>query len=334
MKALVLGATGRIGNAIVRELVNHGAVVTAVSRRSQPPENLSDLDLDYRVGGANQPGQIETWVAGHELIVDAAAPYHPWLFQDVPSAARLASAERRLSSLLESIARHNCTFAFVGSQMTRDRQGPLLDRAQARALLLLHPYFELKRRMESRIRRAMYDGIRAVILSPSFCIGPGDISDPDLAFIPMIVNGAVPATHEHALNVMDVRDVAALLTAAITKSAFGSTIPLVGHNTTLEMLTDLICRTAGVPRPRWYIPPTAVASAAYANEVINASGLREPDYPSVGALLTLEQGWALPDVAQRKLGTTLRPLSRSVAEALDWYRQRGVLHPRRTAPAR
>jgi nucleoside-diphosphate-sugar epimerase len=333
VKALVLGATGRIGNAIARELLNHGAAVSAVSRRVQPPENLIDLDLDYRSGDANRPGQIESWVAGHELVVDAAAPYHLWLFQNAPSAARLASAERQLSALLESVARHNCAFAFVGSQATDDRQRPMLGRAQARILRLLHPYFELKRRMESKIRRAMRDGLRAVIVSPTFCIGPGDISDPDLAFIPMTVNGALPATNSHALNVMDVRDVAALLAAAVAKSAFGSSIAVVGHNTTLEMLTDLICRTAGVPRPRWYTPSTLAAAAAYANELINASGLREPDYPSVGALLMLEQGWALPNAAQRKLGVELRPLSRSVTEAIDWYRRRGVLHPRPTASA-
>ena len=87
----------------------------------------------------------------------------------------------------------------------------------------------------------------------------------------------------------------------VSKSAFGSTIPVVGHNTTLDLLTDLMCRTAGVPRPRWYVPPALAAAAAYANEVINASGLREPDYPSVGALLMLEQG-ALPNAAQRNLG--------------------------------
>ena len=124
MKALVLGATGRIGNAIVRELLHHGALVSAVSRHAQPPKT----------------------------------------------------------------------------------QRPLLGRAQAQVQRLRHPYFDFKRRMEAKIRRAMRDGMRAVIVSPTFRIGPGDISDPDFAFIPMIANGALPATNDHALNVMDVRD--------------------------------------------------------------------------------------------------------------------------------
>jgi hypothetical protein len=37
MKALVLGATGHIGNAIVRELLKRGYDVTAAYRRSGPP---------------------------------------------------------------------------------------------------------------------------------------------------------------------------------------------------------------------------------------------------------------------------------------------------------
>jgi dihydroflavonol-4-reductase len=335
VKALVLGATGRIGSAIVRELLNRGAAVTAVSRRAQPPENLVGLDLNYRVGDADRPGQIEAWVAGHDLVVDAAAPYHLWLFQDAPSpAARFARAERRLTALLRSIAHNDSAFAFIGSYTTNNRERPMLGRAQARVLRLLHPYFELKQHMEAKIRRAMRDGVRAVVVSPTFCIGPGDISDPDLALIPMIVNGSLPSTSGHAMNVIDVRDVAALVVTAVTKGAFGCSIPVVGHNSTLEMLTDLVCRSAGVPRPRWRIPSTLAAAVSYANEVINSSGLREVDYPSVGTLLTLEQAWALPSAEQRKLGVVLRPLSRSVVDALDWYDRRGVLHPRRKASAR
>jgi len=334
VKALVLGATGRIGNAIVRELLQRGAAVTAVSRRAEPAENLVDLDVDYRAGDADRPGQLEGWIAGHELVVDAAAPYHLWLFQDAPSVARLASAERRLTALLRSVAHHNAALAFIGSYATNQRERPMLGRAQARALRLLHPYFALKQRMEAKIARAIRDGMHAVVVRPTFCIGPRDISDPGLAFIPMIVNGALPATSEHALNVIDVRDVAALVVGAVTQGAFGCPIPLVGHNCTLELLTDLICRSAGVPRPRWYFPPMLVAAAAYANEVINSSGLRQPDYPSVGPLLLLEQVWALPSSEQRKLGVPLRPLSHSVVDALDWYAQHGALHPRRTTCGR
>jgi len=324
VKVLVLGATGRIGNAIVRELLSQGAAVTAVSRRATPAENLVDLDVDYRAGDADRPGQLEAWVAGHDLVVDAAAPYHLWLFEREPAAARLANADARLAALLSSVARHDVALAFIGSYVSNPRVRPLVGRAQAGALRLLHPYFELKRRMEETIGLAVRDGVRAVIVSPTFCIGPGDIGDPALAFIPMVVNGALPATSAHAMNVIDVRDVASLVVAAVAAGVFGSRIPVVGHNCTLEMLVDLIARATGAPRPRWHVPSAVAAGAAYANEVVNA-GVGDADYPSLGTLLVLEQTWEVPSAQQRRLGVPLRPLSRSIVDALDWYARRGAL---------
>ena len=47
MRALVLGGSGLIGNAIVRELVARGYQVTAVGRRPAPAANLAELDVDY-----------------------------------------------------------------------------------------------------------------------------------------------------------------------------------------------------------------------------------------------------------------------------------------------
>jgi len=325
VKALVLGATGRIGNAIVRELLHHGAAVTAVSRHAAPADNLADLAVDYRAGDADRPGQIEAWVAGHDLVVDAAAPYHLWLFEDEPAAERLAKAGARLPVLLTCVVRHGVALAFIGSFASTPRVRPLFGRAQASVLRLLHPYFELKRRMEDAIGRAVRDGGRAMIVSPTFCIGPGDIADPARAFIPMVVKGTIPATNAHAMNVIDVRDVAALVVAAVAADAFGGRIPVVGHNCTLDMLVDLIARATGAPRPRWHVPSSLAAAAAYANEVVNASGVRDADHPSLGMLLMLEQTWESPSAQQRRLGVPLRPLSRSIADALDWYAGRGAL---------
>ena len=45
MKALVIGATGHIGNAVVRELLQRGYEVTAAYRRHGPRPNLEGLPI-------------------------------------------------------------------------------------------------------------------------------------------------------------------------------------------------------------------------------------------------------------------------------------------------
>jgi hypothetical protein len=50
-------------------------------------------------------------------------------------------------------------------------------------------------------------------------------------------------------------------------------------------------------------------------------------YPSVGMLLLLEQYWAAPTRTGLELLPQARPLSRTLAEAIDWYRAIGYLEP-------
>ena len=326
MNALVLGATGRIGNAVVRELLARGADVTATGRREQPPENLADLPVDYRSGDLDRPGQIEAWVEGHDVVVDAAAPYHLWLFGEASYSGSLAAVERRMEALLRCVADAGAALVFVSSFAASRAERPLLDRTRAQLLRLVHPYFELKRRMDGRVTRAMRAGLRIVVFRPTYCTGPWDLSGPDVAFIPLLVNGTLPALPAHEMNVLDVRDLAAMIGAAIAREMFGRCIPAVGHNTTMDAFAELVCRLAGVSRPRWHVSAATAAAVAYGHEVVR-SGIGMRDHPALGALLLLEQAWAHAGRDQRELGVTLRPLSRSALDSLDWYARRGVLSP-------
>src|SRR5262245_12126122 len=127
MRALVLGATGHIGNAIVRELLQQGHQVTATSRRKAPALNLIGLSVDFVSGNIDTPGQLETWIAGHDVVIDAAAPYPLYLSNSTNEAGRnsLAYAAQRTDTLLNAVHRAKVRFAYVGSFTThiRQRQG-------------------------------------------------------------------------------------------------------------------------------------------------------------------------------------------------------------------
>lgn len=80
MKALVLGGSGHIGSAVVRELLRRGYEVSATGRRTPAPANISGLPFAYLPGEENSSGQLDRWIDGHEIVIDAAAPYPIELF--------------------------------------------------------------------------------------------------------------------------------------------------------------------------------------------------------------------------------------------------------------
>lgn len=331
MRALVLGASGHLGNAITRELLQRGWQVTATSRQAEPAVNLVGLPIDYRIGDGNRPEQIDRWVRGHELIVDAAAPYAFWLDDQASPTRAIELAGRRTRQLIESALHHRAALAFISSFTTlpRDRRG--LDAAQGKLLRAIHPYFALKKHLEELVLEGSAQGLRAVVVNPTLCLGPYDLKPPQFCLIPVTVKGELPAVNSHPVNVIDVRDVATATVEAFTQEHFGVPIPLSGHNTTVDSLTAAICRIAGVAAPALHLPAPLPAVAAYGNEFLVRAGLSSVEYPSVGMLLLLEQYWTPPAPVRGELLPKLRPMSQMIAEGIDWYRDAGHLDAPSTA---
>ena len=331
MKALVLGASGHVGNAICRELLDRGIHVTAARRRPQAAENLAGLPIDQRVGDCEDPSQLDRWLSGHDWVFDAAAPYAFWLGeQPSPERARQLAAAR-MDAIIETACRHHAGLVHVGSftALPRERRG--MDAAQGAILRRLHPYFELKQIMQERVLAACQHDLRGVVVNPTLCLGPFDLKPPQFCLIPVTLKGELPAVNSHPINVIDVRDVATATVNAALGDQLGEAIALSGHNTTVDSLTSAICRIGGGEAPRLHVPPSIPAMAAYGNEFLVRARLSQVEYPSVGMLLLLEQSWMAASPICRELLPQLRPLSRSIAEAIDWYRAIGHLDRPSTA---
>jgi dihydroflavonol-4-reductase len=321
MRALVLGATGHVGHAFTRALLARGHDVTAVCRRAESARLLAGLPVRVCLGDLAEPGWLARWVRGHDLVVDAAAPY---AFR-LAGARAPRAASRRMETLLEAVAAERARLVYVSSFTTLARRRSPLGQAQAALLSRLHPYFELKRRMEAQVRAASRLRLEAVIVNPTYCLGPFDARPRQQCLIPLVLRGELPAVHGHPVNVIDVRDVADAALTACEREYFAEPIPLTGHNTTLEALVSAICSRAGVRRPRLRVAPRLAALAAYTGELLAALGGIQAAQPSLGLLLGIEQTWEAPGPVQRRLLPGLRPLSRTLADAIAWYDERGAL---------
>ena len=321
MKALVLGATGHMGNAFTRELIASDWEVSILSRQPAPGPLLHGLKLNFISGDLDCPSDLDGWVSGCDLVVDASAPYHLWLPRDRSQA--MEEADRRQSDILSAIQAAGADYVFISSFTTRiDQTG-----FSQQILRALHPYLDLKSRLEDRVLEAAANGLRAVVVNPTMCLGPWDDRPLPFNLIALLLEGQVPASNSHPVNVIDVRDVALAGMRAREIGLFGQPLLLAGRNTSVEGLLNLICRIAEIGRPRWRFPAAASAVAAFGNELLSGMGLSALPYPSLGLLLLLQQRWLTPGPEQRKLDISLRPLSRTVADAVRWQRTQGALGP-------
>ena len=72
MNIVLIGASGYVGSAILKEALDRGHHVTAVAR---DPEKLTPhLNLHPRKADIYQEGEVAKVVAGHEAVISAFNP--------------------------------------------------------------------------------------------------------------------------------------------------------------------------------------------------------------------------------------------------------------------
>ncbi|MGC2493765.1 NAD-dependent epimerase/dehydratase family protein [Candidatus Binatus sp.] len=325
INALVIGASGHIGNAIVRAFLDRNYRVSACSRRSTSPANLSELPVRYLSGDIETPGQLDKWIAGHDLVVDAAAPYPLNVFSLLTEAGKdpISHAERRTRLMLDALRRHKARLVYVGSFVTGVRPRTSAQRFQHQAMRLAHPYFEIKELIESQILDASRRGIQVIIANPTYCLGPWDLHDRRLCTIPLLLSGEIPSSIGQTLNVIDVRDVAAAICAAIEGERYGEPIQMSGHDISTGELYSLICKIGGVPSPRMSTPTTVALAGAYAMELVLGTIGEKTLLPAGGMMMATLFDYLVSGNELQQLGITPRPLTETLVDAIKWYRQIG-----------
>ncbi len=320
--ALVLGASGHIGNAITRELLAQGWRVTATSRQAQRAPNLRGLAVDYRCGAPTTVDELTRWFTGNELIVDAATPYPIHLF-DFSGERRtpMEVAADRTRTLLRSCRNVNATFACVSSFTTMVDAGPTIVDAFAQ-----HPYFGVKRAIERVVLDASEFGQNCLLINPTLCLGPWDCKARELTLLPLLGAATPPAMLDHVVNVVDVRDVARFFVAALRDGQFGRRLLCSGHNLAMKDLAHRVRLLLGQRAEAQTVGAGAASLSvlgALAGEALFASVGRNSPLPALGLmLLQRHQPFAI-GAEQRRLGVLPMAIDDTVNDSVRWYAELG-----------
>jgi dihydroflavonol-4-reductase len=320
-KALVLGASGHIGNAIVRELLAHGWQVTATSRQERRSINLEGLDIEFRSGDPGSVAEYAQWFGDHRLVVDAATSYPVNLF-DFSGEKRtpMEMASQRTHTLTAACRMTGSVFATVSSFTTLVEQ-----RSNLLANLSQHPYFGVKRAVERAVMDAWERDVDVLIINPTLCLGPWDCKEKELTVLPNLMNAEQPVVLDHVVNVVDVREVARLLRLAFENGVWAKRLICSGHNATLSSLAqEARTRNRIVDAQQAIQGATSIAalSALFGEALYAAIGQNSP-FPAL-ALMLVQRHQALElGTEQKSLGVEPRALSETITDSLSWYHQLG-----------
>jgi len=329
---IVTGATGHIGNVLVRELLSRGVVVRALVLPDDDKRPLAGLDIETVHGDVTDTVSLKSAFAGSEIVFHLAGivTIMPGMasvlervnvggMRNVIVACR-ATGVRRLvyTSSIHAIAEPPHGTVIDESQpFDPDRVLGDYARSKARATLLL-------------LDELHKGGLDAVICCPTGVIGPWDYGISNIGQLILdFASGHLKSYVSGAYDFVDVRDVARGLILAADKGQSGRHYIFSGAQVQVLELMKELERNIGYPAPTYRIPTVIARTAGILASVYYRLLRRKPVFTAYSIDVLRSNSLVSSARAREELGFTSRPWQESIRDHVEWFRTEGILPTRR-----
>ncbi|QDU57748.1 NAD-dependent epimerase/dehydratase family protein [Aeoliella mucimassa] len=171
---LVTGATGLVGQCVVKKACEAGYHVQAMVRANSDRSSLEGTGVEFVVGDLADTKSLEAVVQQAEVVVHAAAHIGDWGPAEKYRAINVMALEYLLNAAMRTGKLERwIQISSLGVYPAQHHHGT--DESTPPSLTGLDGYTRTKAEAEVLIRQYIEEhGLRAVILRPGFIYGPGE----------------------------------------------------------------------------------------------------------------------------------------------------------------
>ncbi|GAB3634773.1 NAD-dependent epimerase/dehydratase family protein [Hymenobacter arcticus] len=333
-RVLVTGANGFLGRHLVAELLRRGYPVRALVRPGSPHSSalppLQSLPIEvveFDLAPAATKATMTGLAAGCGAIIHAAAlaQVNPARNPDVV-LTNLSGTENALRMARQpGIAR----FVYVGTANvfgfgSKTRPGDETRPYAGRRYGL--DYMDSKRAATDRVLAAVArEQLPAVLVHPTFMLGPGDARPTSGALLLALRAGQLPGYPLGGKNYVHVHDVAVATVNALTQGRVGESYILGNENLSYHEAFGLLSGVLGVAPPRWpVLPPLANCYGVLCDLRARLTGRPAPVNAAMAAVAN-DGHYFTAQKARAELALPQTPITQAAAEARDWFITHGYV---------
>jgi dihydroflavonol-4-reductase len=323
MKYLVTGATGLLGNNIVRQLLAAGEPVRVLARTASDPRPLAGLNVEVAQGDVRDAASVVQACQGIDAVIHSAGYVHiGWKHLDLHTAINVEGTRNVATAAREAGARmvHVSTVNALGL-------GPLdspADEDSALPGIEQVPYVLTTRAAEEVVLSEVSRGLWAAIVHPATMFGPWDWKPSSGQMLLEVTRFCLLAPVGSA-SFCDVRDVAGATVGAVERGQSGRRYILAGHNLTYRDFWQRIAALVRKRGPRLPMGPVFRAIAGPVCDLRTAVTGRETAANSAALAMGRQSHCFSSARAERELGYSIRPLDQTLADAWQWFGEHGYL---------
>jgi dihydroflavonol-4-reductase len=321
MRALVTGASGFVGAAVVRALLAAGTQVRALLRERSSRRNLEGLAVEVAIGELADVAALERALEGCEALFHVAADYRLWAPDPQVLYRSNVEGTRHIIEAAQRAGVKRIVYTSSVATIGLRADGRASDETDTASLdAMIGHYKRSKFLAESCALEAARSGAPIVIVNPSTPIGPGDVKPtPTGRLVLDAATGRMPAYVDTGLNIVHVDDVAAGHLLAYQHGRIGERYILGGTDLSLQRILSMIADASGRRAPRLRLPLALVLPLAYAAEAAARLTGRETRITVDGVRMARHRMYFSSAKAVRELGYRWRPAQQAIDDAVRWF---------------
>jgi dihydroflavonol-4-reductase len=326
-KVLVTGANGLLGSNIVRQLSAKGYLVKAMVRKGSDMLSLEGGKFELFEGEITDPGHVSIAVMGCDYVVHAAARTSQ--FPSNLEAFTKANIDAT-HNLIEACKEYKVKrFVFVSTancftngsiENPGNESSGFMDWLKGSG----YAYSKYLAQMEV-LRQAMENAFPAIVVNPTFIIGPYDAKPSSGKLILYACKNYIVFYPPGGKNFVDAEHVAKAISNALKKGKLGESYLLAGKNLTYK---DFFCVVKKYTGRRNILIPIPIILLSTMGKL---SSLIEHYFPvslplnSVNVKLLCLENYFSNNKAKTELKLEETEINNAVSNAIDWFKQNKYL---------
>jgi dihydroflavonol-4-reductase len=323
-RVLVTGADGMLGSNLVRELLARQYIVRALIQPGRLPKTLDGLDVELVNGDVLNIVEIEHAMMQCDYVIHAAASTAIW-----PSRSRIVydiNLEGTMNVVWAATKQHikrlvHVSSAGVFAAGSKTAPGDELGAFTGHCYGL--DYINSKYDAQKVVMKAVHCGLNAVIVNPTFMLGPYDSTPGSGSVILAVSKGKILANPPGGKNFICVRDVAVATCNALTMGRSGECY-ILGHQNLAYK--EILCLIAGIVKhrpPQISLSPTCIRLMSVLTNLVASMVHKRPLISRQVARMSCDQHFFTSGKAILELQLPQTPISKGIEEAFASFKENG-----------
>jgi len=326
MKIFITGGDGLLGSNLVRVLLDRGHELRILVQPGRKANTLDGLKLDKVEGDLLNFDSLKLAAGDVDAIYHLAASTSIWPSRsEIVNKVNIEGTRNILRLAKELNVRR---LIYVGTANTFSfgtKENPGIEDTEYSGAQYGLDYMDSKWKAYKLVMQAVKEGMPALVVNPTFMLGPFDSAPSSGAMILAIYSQKLPGYAPGGRNYICAKDAAKGIANALDHGKIGESYIIGNENLSYKEAFEKIAKELGVNSPKRRIPKWVLLAYGGIGSFLAKLTGKKPTVTLPMAKIACDGHYFSAEKAVNELNLPQSPIEEGIREGFDWLKSNGYI---------